>query len=82
MVVLKDGKLYCYHNICPHTGANLDWSQDQFLNAKTDLIQCATHGALFRIEDGFCVSGPCAGQKLFPLELKIDGDMFEVILKK
>jgi len=31
------------------------------------MLQCATHGALFLIESGECVVGPCAGQFLQPL---------------
>jgi len=44
------------------------------------LIQCATHGALFRIRDGYCVAGPCAGQGLIPLEVKVEAEMFEIQL--
>ncbi len=29
-----------------------------------DRIVCSTHGAEFRIEDGFCLRGPCAGRSL------------------
>ena len=81
MVLRQGNTILCYHNICPHTGTNLDWMPDQFLNASMTFIQCATHGALFRIEDGYCVSGPCAGQSLFPVEVKVEGDMFEIKLK-
>jgi len=28
------------------------------------LIQCSTHGALFNIETGECLQGPCLGQSL------------------
>lgn len=63
-VVFKNSKYYVYSNSCPHTGSPLDWLPDQFLNLDKTLIQCATHHAMFRIEDGFCVSGPCAGQSL------------------
>ncbi|MFP6798982.1 MAG: Rieske (2Fe-2S) protein, partial [Pseudomonas sp.] len=36
------------------------------------LIQCATHGALFLIESGECVAGPCAGQSLQELAIRED----------
>ena len=52
-VVHKQGRLFAYRNSCPHTGGPLDWVPDQFLNLDGDLIQCATHDALFRIEDGY-----------------------------
>jgi naringenin degradation protein FdeD len=81
IIVRKGATIFCYHNICPHTGINLDWIPDQFLDITGKLIQCSTHGALFQIEDGYCISGPCTGQKLLPLKLKIEEDMFEILLK-
>ena len=81
IVVRQGDSVYCYHNICPHTGVNLDWVADQFLDADGDFILCANHGALFRIEDGRCVSGPCFGQNLLPLKVKIEGNSFEISLK-
>lgn len=58
------GQRYTYRNRCPHTGAPLNWQPDHFLNFEGDLIQCALHGALFRIEDGLCLHGPCVGRQL------------------
>lgn len=63
-VVRRGEDVYAYMNHCPHTGSPLDWQPDQFLNLDRTLIQCATHLALFRIADGRCVAGPCAGQAL------------------
>jgi len=63
--------IFAYRNSCPHTGGPLDWVADQFLNLTGDLIQCATHGALFRPDDGACVSGPCAGRALQALPLQV-----------
>jgi nitrite reductase/ring-hydroxylating ferredoxin subunit len=70
-VVRRNGRWYGYINRCPHTGVNLDWVPDQFLGATGDLIQCATHGAQFRIEDGYCVYGPCQGKYLSPIAIYI-----------
>ncbi|MGH8458760.1 MAG: Rieske (2Fe-2S) protein, partial [Nevskiales bacterium] len=70
----QGGRIYGYLNRCPHTGGPLDWVPGRFLSAEGDLIQCSTHGALFRIEDGFCVWGPCAGASLTPVPLKRQGD--------
>lgn len=63
-VVRKQGKVYAYRNECPHLGINLEWLDDQFLDSDGCLIQCAMHGALFLIENGTCISGPCQGQAL------------------
>lgn len=70
-VVHSAGRFYAYRNSCPHTGAPLEWVADRFLDADGRLIQCATHAALFRIEDGLCISGPCAGDALGAIELRV-----------
>lgn len=68
IVVVRTRKgVYAYRNRCPHTGAPMEWEPDQFLDYTGTVIQCGIHGALFRIEDGYCVSGPCARQSLRPV---------------
>jgi nitrite reductase/ring-hydroxylating ferredoxin subunit len=79
-VMLRDGRPHAYLNRCPHTGVNLDWTPDRFLDWTGRMIQCATHGALFRIEDGYCVAGPCAGRSLTALPVREAGDVIEVLL--
>ena len=71
LLVRRGHRVYAYVNSCPHTGATLDWLPDQFLDAEGAYIQCATHGALFRPQDGYCVSGPCAGQSLREVRVAI-----------
>jgi len=73
-VVHKDGQFFAYYNKCPHTGASLEWQQDQFLDMDKALIQCATHDALFTIDSGECIAGPCVGDALQPLPLSIESD--------
>lgn len=70
-LVRREHDVVAYSNSCPHTKGPLDWVPGQFLNLAGDLIQCATHDALFRIEDGLCISGPCAGQSLLPVPIRI-----------
>jgi nitrite reductase/ring-hydroxylating ferredoxin subunit len=70
-VVRHDGGIEGYINDCPHTGGPLDWKPDQFLNINKSLILCATPGALFRIEDGACIAGPCPGARLTPVPLEL-----------
>jgi len=69
--VKKDGQVYLYRNQCPHLGVELNWLEDQFLDMDNALIQCATHGALFIIEDGQCVAGPCQGQQLVAVPFEV-----------
>jgi nitrite reductase/ring-hydroxylating ferredoxin subunit len=70
-LVRKDGQVHAYRNQCPHTGGPLDWVPDQFLDLDKRHIQCATHDARFRIEDGLCIKGPCAGQSLQPVGVRV-----------
>lgn len=70
-LVKKDQQIYAYRNRCPHLGIELNWQEDTFLDLDGVLIQCSTHGALFLIDSGECVSGPCLGQQLEPLAVQI-----------
>ena len=75
--VRQRGVIYLYQNRCPHRGISLEWLEHQFLDASGELIQCATHGALFLPESGLCVSGPCTGQSLTPVPfIVVDGGVF------
>ena len=65
-VVRKDGAVRGYVDRCPHMGVPLAQELDRYLTSTGDLIICGWHGALFRIDDGLCVGGPCAGQRLSP----------------
>jgi nitrite reductase/ring-hydroxylating ferredoxin subunit len=71
-VVHYQQQFYAYRNHCPHLGLELNWQPDQFLTVDNNLIQCSTHGALFLIEDGECVSGPCSGQALEAIPFTIE----------
>lgn len=72
LAVRRAGQVYVYANRCPHRGVSLEWQADQFLDASASLIQCATHGALFLIENGECVAGPCEGKSLRAIECAED----------
>ncbi len=65
MFVLRRGEaLFSYANNCPHVHGPLDWRPGEFLTEDNEFIICAMHGAIFRIEDGRCVAGPCHGHYL------------------
>lgn len=62
---------------CPHMGLPLAQQLDEYLTGDRSLIQCSWHGALFRIEDGACVGGPCIGAALTPWPLEVrEGAIF------
>lgn len=73
-------QFHVYHNACPHLGINLEWQADQFLDMDGQLIQCAMHGALFLIDTGMCIAGPCQGQRLKVVEHRIRDEQLEVQL--
>lgn len=76
-VVHQQGQVYGYVNSCPHTRASLEWLPDQFLSLDKRYIQCSNHDAKFRIRDGFCISGPCAGKSLMPVPIRVEeGDVW------
>lgn len=74
IVVIRQGSaVRAYLNHCPHLGIPLNWQPDKFLSLEETHIQCSTHGALFTLEEGYCISGPCRGQSLTALQTEVDG---------
>lgn len=71
-VVRRGDRVFGYVNVCPHARTPLDWTPDRFLTRDRENLLCATHGARFRIEDGFCVAGPCPGASLTPVPVAVE----------
>lgn len=63
-VVRRGDAAHGFVDRCPHMGVPLARELDQYLSPLSDHVACGWHGALFRIEDGRCVAGPCAGSAL------------------
>lgn len=72
--VRKDGSYFVYLNHCPHAGALIDHIQGKFFSGDGSLLRCGMHGALFQIEDGECVDGPCLGKSLTPVPSQTQED--------
>ena len=70
--VRSQQRIFVYYNSCPHLGLELEWVEDQFLSSDATLIQCSTHGALFLIDTGVCVAGPCQGKQLQAIPAHIE----------
>lgn len=71
MAIRQGDRVFAYVNSCPHVGTPLDMWPGRFLTRDGEYILCATHGALFRIEDGHCVAGPCVGRGLTPIDARV-----------
>lgn len=75
--VRKDGKAYAYLNSCPHQGTELDWQEGEFFDESTLYLICATHGAAFFPDSGYCCAGPCKGRSLVKVPVEeLDGQLY------
>ncbi|HET8706764.1 MAG TPA: Rieske (2Fe-2S) protein [Pseudomonadales bacterium] len=77
-VVKKNGTVFVYENACPHVGITLEFSPDNFLDYDKNFIICSGHGALFSIETGYCIAGPCRGKALRKVDYLIRDGWLEV----
>jgi nitrite reductase/ring-hydroxylating ferredoxin subunit len=80
LAVRRGETVRAYVNSCPHVGTPLDMWPGRFLTKDGKYILCATHGALFEIDDGKCVAGPCVGQGLTPVETRLGDGLVKVLL--
>ncbi|MDQ0137653.1 nitrite reductase/ring-hydroxylating ferredoxin subunit [Neorhizobium galegae] len=73
IVVRKERRLHAWLDACPHypQGTPMAWRSDAYLSGDGRHIACHSHGALFDIETGECVLGPCLGQGLTRVELTV-----------
>lgn len=70
-VVRKGDRVHAFQNRCPHAGHPLNLRPDEFLTPDSSLIVCCSHGALFELDTGYCVDGPCAGRSLRPVPVEM-----------
>jgi nitrite reductase/ring-hydroxylating ferredoxin subunit len=64
LLVRQGAHVHAWLDACPHHGTPMAWRKDAYLNAASDRIVCAAHGALFEIDTGLCTLGPCLGEHL------------------
>ncbi|WP_426751075.1 Rieske (2Fe-2S) protein [Myxococcus sp. Y35] len=74
-LVRKGEAVHGYVDRCPHAGLPLARELDHYLTPDKRLIACAWHGALFQVEDGLCVGGPCSGGRLTPWPVTVRDGM-------
>ncbi|WP_298491192.1 Rieske 2Fe-2S domain-containing protein [uncultured Maritimibacter sp.] len=73
-IVRRGDALHGWRNHCPHyDNARMAWRKDEFLSGDKSHIVCGAHGALFEIDTGLCVIGPCLGDHLTPVPLAVRG---------
>ena len=63
-VVRFTGVVRGYLNRCAHVPIELDWAEGEFFESSGLYLMCATHGAIYLPESGYCAGGPCRGGRL------------------
>lgn len=61
--------IVAYINRCAHLALELDWDPGYFFDHEGYHLICATHGALYAVDTGRCVDGPCNGLGLEALQV-------------
>lgn len=64
------GRVYAYLNRCAHVFVELDWQPGEFFDGSGLYLVCATHGATYVPETGYCIAGPCRGKRLEPVAVE------------
>lgn len=65
------GTIHAYRNRCPHVGVGLDWGDGRCKVGPNELL-CAMHGARFAADTGHCFAGPCTGQSLERIVVRVE----------
>jgi nitrite reductase/ring-hydroxylating ferredoxin subunit len=71
ILVQHGGVIHGYRNSCPHVGVPLDWGDGRCMHGADHLI-CSMHGALFEAATGLCVDGPCTGDHLQRIAVRVE----------
>lgn len=72
-----DGTVVAYRNLCRHLPIPLDGGTAELLTEDRRYLICGTHGATYRVRDGYCVEGPCEGMALQALTVRLAaGDLY------
>ena len=69
----ENGIIVAYRNLCRHLPVPLDGGTGELLTDDGAHLICGTHGAIYRLFDGYCVDGPCEGLSLQPLSVRCNG---------
>jgi nitrite reductase/ring-hydroxylating ferredoxin subunit len=71
VLVRRAGRLHAYRDACPHYGGTpMAWRTNAYLSGDGQHLCCHSHNALFDIETGACILGPCLGQSLTAVDVR------------
>jgi nitrite reductase/ring-hydroxylating ferredoxin subunit len=72
LVVKENDRYFAYENLCQHLPITLDLNGSEFFSNDKKYLQCHMHGAMYEIQSGLCIAGPCQGARLVALEIVED----------
>ena len=76
-VVRQGARVFAYQNTCMHVGHPLNWMPDGFLTPDGANIICSSHGAIYEVDTGLCISAPCRGKSLRAVDVEIrNGEIY------
>jgi nitrite reductase/ring-hydroxylating ferredoxin subunit len=78
-VVRKGNGYFAYQNLCKHLPVTLDLNDNSFFTHDKSNLQCQMHGAVYEMETGLCIGGPCEGARLNRLQLIDEGAQLVVV---
>ncbi|TAL82532.1 MAG: Rieske (2Fe-2S) protein [Rhodanobacter sp.] len=78
ILLRRGGQVWGYLNVCPHAGRRLDYAPGKFLLQQDTLI-CAVHGASFEQASGACVGGPCRGESLHRVRIRVEDGTVDLL---
>lgn len=70
LFMTRDGPR-AYLDVCPHQGRSLAFAPGEFLLTDNGDLVCPHHGACFDLTTGRCLSGPCEGDALRPVPVRV-----------
>jgi nitrite reductase/ring-hydroxylating ferredoxin subunit len=76
----SDGAPRAYLNRCRHLPIPIDAGSREFLTVDRQHLLCGTHGALYQLDDGRCVAGPCLHLVLESIPLEREGDTWFLVV--
>jgi nitrite reductase/ring-hydroxylating ferredoxin subunit len=68
------GAWRAFANVCRHRALPLDLGAASPMSDDGRYLLCHQHGALYRLDDGKCFSGPCVGESLSAVAVTEDED--------
>jgi nitrite reductase/ring-hydroxylating ferredoxin subunit len=74
VLVDESGYARAYVNRCKHIPVPLDAGGGKVLSPFGPFLECRTHGARYRLSDGYCFEGPCEGESLDAIEVESGAD--------